>query len=47
MELYNLGLDYLLDYPNRISALTAADLQRAAQRLLNPEALAIAVAGPA
>jgi zinc protease len=47
MELYNLGLDYLLEYPERIAALTAADLQRAAQRLLNPEALTIAVAGPA
>ncbi len=47
MELYNLGLDYLLEYPNRISALTAADLQRAAQRFFNPDALVIVVAGPA
>lgn len=47
IELYDLGLDYLLEYPNRISALTATDLQRAAQRLFNPDALAIAVAGPA
>jgi zinc protease len=46
MELYHLGLDYLLEYPERISALTAADLQRVAQRLLNPKALVIAVAGP-
>jgi zinc protease len=46
MELYNLGLDYLLEYPERIAALTAADLQRVAQRLLNPKALVVAVAGP-
>jgi zinc protease len=46
MWLYDLGLDYLERAPGLIAALTPADLQRAAQTHLLPDALAIAVAGP-
>ncbi len=47
MELYGLGLDYLLSYRDRIRALTRADLLRAAQRYLNPDAYVLGIAGPA
>jgi zinc protease len=46
MEVYGLGLDYLLGYRARINALTADDLLQAAQHYLNPDALVVAVAGP-
>lgn len=47
MELYALGLDYLLNYRDIIMRLTAEDLLAAAQRYLDPGRLAIGVAGPA
>jgi zinc protease len=46
MELYDLGLDYLLNYPDQINAINAASVQAAAQRYLDPEHFALAVAGP-
>ena len=46
MELYNLGLDYLVTYRDRIYSLTREDVQRAARRYLNPDALVVGVAGP-
>jgi zinc protease len=46
MELYELGLDYLQRFPDLIDALTAADVQAAAQKYLSTKQLAIAVAGP-
>jgi zinc protease len=46
LELFNLGLDYLLGYKSRIYALTRDDLLRAAQHYVRPDALVIAVAGP-
>lgn len=46
MELYGLGLDYLLNYPDRINAITAASVQAAAQKYLDSENFALAVAGP-
>ncbi len=46
MELYGLGLDYLLKYPERIKAIRAASVQAAAQQYLDPENFALAVAGP-
>ena len=46
MELYGLGLDYLVTYPDRINAITAAQIQAAAQRYLDPSNFAVAVAGP-
>jgi zinc protease len=46
MEIYNLGLDYLVDYPARINALTREDLLAAARRYLDADALVVATAGP-
>ena len=46
MELYDLGMDYLLNYHDMIDAITIEDVQRAAQAYLDPEAYALAVAGP-
>lgn len=46
MELYNLGLDYLLTYRDRIYSLTKDDLLNAARRYLNPRRLVIGIAGP-
>jgi zinc protease len=46
MELYGLGLDYLVNYPDRINAITAASVQAAAQKYLDAENFALAVAGP-
>jgi zinc protease len=46
MELYELGLDYLLRYPDLINAITAESVQAAAQKYLSTDQLAIAVAGP-
>lgn len=46
MELYELGLDYLAEYPARIQAITLADIQAAAQKYLSTEQLGTAVAGP-
>ncbi|HUM68400.1 MAG TPA: insulinase family protein, partial [Chloroflexota bacterium] len=46
MEFYELGLDYLTDYPARIQAITPADIQAAAQKYLSTEQLGTAVAGP-
>jgi zinc protease len=46
MELYGLGLDYLVNYPERITAITAVNVQAAAQKYLDAENFALAVAGP-
>ena len=46
IEHYDLGLDYLDRYPQRIAALSAADLLAAVRAHLDPDRLAIAVAGP-
>jgi predicted Zn-dependent peptidase len=46
MELHQLGLDYLLNYTEMIDSTTIADVQAAAQAYLNPDAYALAVAGP-
>jgi zinc protease len=47
MELYHLGLDYLITYRDQICSLTKEDLLAAARHYLNPNALVIGVAGPA
>ncbi len=47
MELYGLGLDYLQKYADLIDSITVEDVQAAARRYLNPDAYALAVAGPA
>lgn len=46
MELYDLGLDYLLKVRDEINALTKDDLLAAAQKYWNPDAYVMAVAGP-
>lgn len=46
MERYSLGLDYLQRYANIIGAITAERVQTVAQRWLDPDAYALAVAGP-
>ncbi|MBE9507357.1 MAG: insulinase family protein, partial [Chloroflexi bacterium] len=46
MERYDLGLDYLQRYADLINEITAERVQAAAQRWLDPDAYALAVAGP-
>lgn len=46
LERYQLGLDYIERYPEIISAITKQDILRAAQTHLDPDRLAIGVAGP-
>lgn len=46
MEFYDLGLDYLRCYPDLINAITAEDVQQAAQRVFPEDAYALAIAGP-
>lgn len=46
MERYALGLDYLLRYPDEIASVTRDDVLYAAQRYLDPDIYALAVAGP-
>ena len=42
---YGRGLDYLLEFPDRVNAITAADVQRVAQTWLNTERYVLATAG--
>ncbi|TAK13821.1 MAG: insulinase family protein [Anaerolineae bacterium] len=46
MERHNLGLDYYQRYPEMMRAVTREDSLAAARQFLNPDALAIALAGP-
>jgi zinc protease len=46
MERYELGLDYLQRYRGLIDAITAEEVQQAARSWLDPDAYALAVAGP-
>ncbi|MFW6135818.1 MAG: M16 family metallopeptidase [Chloroflexota bacterium] len=46
MERYDLGLDYLRRYADMIDAVTPERVQAAAQRWLDPDAYAVAIAGP-
>ena len=43
IEQNNLGLDYVERYPALINAVTAADVQRVAQKYLDPDTYALAV----
>lgn len=43
---YDLGLDYMLEYPARVSAVSAADIQRVAQTWLDADNYVLATAGP-
>jgi zinc protease len=46
IEFFGLGDDYLETYADRINAVTAADVQRAAQQYLKPEEILLVVVGP-
>lgn len=46
IERYQLGLDYLLRYTDEIRAVTVEEVLAAAQHYLNPDAFALAIAGP-
>lgn len=46
IEQFDLGLDYYLEYPGRVAAITRDAILAAARRFLSPDRLAIAVAGP-
>jgi zinc protease len=46
MEVYDLGLDYLHNFNDAINNVTIEDVQQAAQTYLDPDAYALAVAGP-
>jgi zinc protease len=43
---YQRPLDYLLTYPDRVRAVTVADIQRVAQRWLDPDNYVLVTAGP-
>lgn len=43
VEYYGLGLDYVDRYPSLINSVTAADVQRVAQKYLDPDRFALAV----
>jgi zinc protease len=47
IEVFGLGLDYLLGYRDAIRAITTEDVLRAAQTWLDPDRMVVAVAGPA
>jgi zinc protease len=47
IETYGLGRDYVVNFADRVSAVSAADVQRAAQTHLKPQSMAIVIAGPA
>lgn len=46
IELYGLGLDYLQRYPGLVAAVTREEVRAAARKYLNPDAYALAIAGP-
>ena len=46
MEWYNLGLDYIHTYADRINAVTIEDVQRVAKTYLRQDAYTLVVAGP-
>ncbi len=45
-ERYDLGLDYYQRYPELIARITRDEILETAQRFIDPERLAIAIAGP-
>ncbi|MFN2304083.1 MAG: M16 family metallopeptidase [Anaerolineales bacterium] len=46
IELFGLGLNYFLEYPQKIQAITAENILETSRKYLNPNRLAIAIAGP-
>ncbi len=46
MEHFKLGLDFLQTYPQKIQAITAEAILLTTRKYLNPDQLAVAIAGP-
>ncbi len=46
LEHFGLGLNYFREYPAQVQAVSAEDILKASRKYLNPDRLAIAVAGP-
>ena len=46
MEKHNLGLDYLIRYPDLINSVTREDIKAAAVNYFDPDKLVISIAGP-
>jgi predicted Zn-dependent peptidase len=47
IETYGLGRDYLINFAERVSAITPAAVQQAAQSYLKPQSAVVVIAGPA
>jgi zinc protease len=47
IETYGLGRDYVVNFADRVGAISPADVQRAALTHLKPQSVAIVIAGPA
>lgn len=46
IEHFNLGLDYFIKYPDLVQAITREDILESSRKYLDPDRLAVAVAGP-
>ena len=46
IERYDLGLDYFRRYPDMVRAIMPENVMTAVRKFLDPERLAIAIAGP-
>jgi zinc protease len=46
LERFKLGLDYFMEYPKQVQAVTAQEILHASRKYLDPDRLAIAIAGP-
>ena len=46
IEHFNLGLDYFIKYPQHVQAITKEDILESSRKYLDPDRLAVAVAGP-
>jgi len=46
IERYDLGLDYYREYAGKVRAVTRQEVQAAAAKFIDPQRLAIAIAGP-
>ena len=47
IETFGLGRDYVINFADRVNAVSPADVQRAAQNYLKPNSVTIVIAGPA
>ena len=46
IEHFNLGLNYFIEYPRHVQAISSTDVLEASRKYLDPDRLAIAVSGP-